>query len=162
MENDALIGEMNKEVSFMMPVKSRNAKTGGEIKGFLTSSVVWAKVDYLAAGSDEKDITRKKTDITKVMFTMYLNEAMRPNWRLKHLSREFEVLSVLPTQNDMFMKVEAVSVDLWRNEYYLSPTNGFWTDPLGNYWVAIDRGETQPTYGNLTWSDSNGNSFTTS
>ncbi len=161
MDEKGKIGDMNKQVSFMMPIKSRNSTTGEEIKTFLTSSAIWAQMDYKIAGSKEKEKTGKKIEITKVIFTMFFNEAVRPTWRVKHNSREFEILNVLPGHNEMFMRLECQSVSLWRNEYYLSPTDGFWTDPFGNYWVAIDRGETQPIYGNLTWEDGDGNSFIT-
>ncbi len=98
------IGAMNKQVQFMMPSKSRDS-TGDQLEQWLTSSSIWANVNFLAQ-SDEQEITDKKTDVAQVIFTMYYNEATRPTWKILYNSDEYEILNVL-TSDNMFMQIEA-------------------------------------------------------
>ncbi len=159
--DEALVGTFTKQVAIMMPVTSRDPDTGEQLKSFLISSTVWANMNYQFRGSDEIELSGRKTEMTKVVFSMNYNSLVKPTWRIKYKSREFEIESIKESQNKMFMSVEAVSSKSWRNLYYISPSEGFWTDPFGDYWVAVNRGATQPVFGNLTWTDSEGNSWTT-
>lgn len=100
------IGEMNKQVQFKMPVKKRN-ETGEQIKEWVTSNAVWAKVTFKKSENEEKNYSEKKTDIATVVFAMYFNEATRPTWRILHGNDEYEILNVLTQPDSMFMEVEA-------------------------------------------------------
>ena len=144
----------------MQPLFSRHAETNEPIRTFLTSSAVWASMEWQSAGSGEKEMAGRKTELVRVIFQMHYNESVKHNWRVKFGSQEFEIDSIQESQNLMFMTIEAISREPWRNVYYASAADGYWTDPFGNYWVAIDRGDDQPTFGNLTWTDEIGNSWT--
>lgn len=159
--DDVLVGDFTKQVSIMMPITSRDADTGEQITNFLTSSTVWANMGYRFGDSGEFERSGRKTEMTKVIFSMNYNSLVKPTWRIKYKSREFQIESIKESQNKMFMSVEAVSIKSWRNLYYVSPSSGFWTDPFGNYWVAVNRGADQPIFGNLTWTDGEGNYWTT-
>jgi head-tail adaptor len=160
MVDDAQFGEFNRQVSFMQPIHSRHASTNEQLTTYLTSSAVWAAMQWQAAGSNEALMSSRKTELVRVIFEMHYNADVKPTWRLKFGSQEFAIDSIQESQNRMFMTIEAVSREPWRNEYYASASSGYWTDPFGNYWVAVDRGEAQPTFGNLTWTDDNSNSWT--
>lgn len=153
------IGEMRERVSFIYPLTSRNSDTGEELKTWVTSSSVWAKV--VEHRQDEEKEQGRQVAKDNVTFTLYYNSSVKPTWRVKYGSKHFEIQAVQPDGDEMFMDLKAVNTDPWRNEYWISPADGFWTDPLGNYWVVVDRGASKPVFGNLTWTDESGNTWTT-
>jgi SPP1 family predicted phage head-tail adaptor len=155
------IGQMNQRVQFKMPLKGRHSTTNEETRTYVTSSEVWAAIDHSTA-SGEREIASRKTAVSVVRFTMYFREAVRETWRILYRDQEFEILSVLEDGHRTFMQLEAQRVEPWRDDYIVSENEGFWTDGSGNYWVATQRGtmETQPTFGNLTWTSSNGSTWT--
>jgi len=155
------IGRMTQQVQFKMAIKGRLNDTGEQVSAYVTSNEVWAGIEHREAGSGESDVSKRKTDITKVVFTMYFNEAARATWRILYRDAEYEILSVLPDETRFFMEVEAVQQEPWRDDYYASQADGFYTSPSGDYWIAVNRGESQPVFGNLTWTDSDGNEWTT-
>lgn len=155
------IGRMTQQVQFKMAIKGRLNDTGEQVNSFVTSSAVWAGLENMAAGSGEGDESKRKSDVTKVIFTMYFNEGARPTWRILYRDAEYEILSILPDETRFFMEIEAVQQEPWRDDYYASKENGFYTTPSGDYWIAVNRGESQPVFGNLTWTDSLGNEWTT-
>jgi SPP1 family predicted phage head-tail adaptor len=155
------IGEMRERVNFMNPITSRDSDTGEQLSSWVESSSIWSAVEEHRAGSDEKEQQGRKTAIDKVTFTMYFNSSVKPTWRVKYGSKQYEIKAIQPDHDQMFMNIKAENTEPWRNEYWLSPSDGFWTDWDGNYWVVVDRGGEKPTFGNLTWTDSLGNSWTT-
>lgn len=110
MKSTVQIGELNKEVFFKMPTFSRD-NTGDSIEKWVTSSARWAKIETSQAASDEKEMSGKKTDVNTVVISMYYNEGVMPTWRVLHGSREYEILSILPDEDEFFMEIEATLYD---------------------------------------------------
>ena len=144
-----------------MPLKNKDSTSHQELHTYITSNEVWASVEH-STRSGEQEVATRKTALTHVVFETYFREAVRPTWRIFYQDADWEIESILPDETRTFCKIEAVQREPWRDDYIVSETQGFWTDPSGNYWVVTQRGtmETQPEFGNLTWTATTGETWT--
>lgn len=160
-------GEMRHRIKYLMPLKGRHDDTNEEVTTWLTSNELWAKVEYLPQGSDEKEVGDRKTAFTSTKITTNYRAAIRPTWKVVLIEesdreRTFNVLSVLEDSHRVFSILECEQTEKHHTDYFAVPGSGFWIDENGNFWVA-DGDTTDPTpYGDLTWTDPDGNSWSTS
>jgi len=133
------IGRMRHQIQYMKPLVGRG-DFGQELRTWITSSPVFANIEYLEAGSGEEEIASRKQAVTTARITTRYRSTVYPKMRIKADSQEFAILSVLPDSKRQYMVVEAV-IDGPRQQTYVTPEGADWIDEQGQPWVFAFAGD---------------------
>jgi len=149
------IGRMRHQIRYMKPLVGRG-DYGQELRTWITSSPVFANIEYLEAGSGEEEIASRKQAVTRALITTRYRSTVYPQMRIKADSQEFAIASVLPDSKRQYMTLE-VMVDGPRQQTYVTPEGADWIDEQGQPWVFAFAGDekTEPAT-ETTYTDSAG------
>lgn len=149
------IGRMRHQIRYMKPLVGRG-DYGQELRTWITSSPVFANIEYLEAGSGEEEIASRKQAVTRARITTRYRATVYPKMRIKADSQEFAILSVLPDSKRQYMVVEAV-IDGPRQQTYVTPEGADWIDEQGQPWVFAFAGDEKTEGTGLDeWTDGQG------
>lgn len=130
---------MRHRIQYMKPLVGRGT-AGQEVRTWITSSAVFANIEYLEAGSDEDEIASRKQALTRVRITTRYRSTVYPKMRIKADTQEFAILSVLPDATRQYMIIEAV-IDGPRQQTYSTPEGADWIDGQGQPWIFAFAGD---------------------
>lgn len=149
------IGRMRHRVRYMKPLVGRG-DYGQELRTWITSSEVWANIEYTESGSDENEVASRKQSFIRARITTRYRSTVYPKMRIKADSQEFAVISVLPDAKRQYMVIEAM-VDGPRQQTYSTPEGADWIDEQGQPWVfALAGDEKTEAQTETTYTDSAG------
>ena len=100
------IGQMRERIAIERFTASQNA-TGEETGSWATLSTVWTEVKYSAVGSDEEQLSEKKTAVTSTVFRIRYNTDVTQKDRILYRSEYFDILSILHDGGRVYTTLEA-------------------------------------------------------
>jgi len=141
-----MIGELRHRIKFLNPIQGRDEDTGSEIKTFIESNEVWAKVEFKPIGSDEKLEADKLTPVTAANVTIRYVSGITSEMEIVHDGLNYKILSVLPDAGLCWLLLETVQVGALREQSLVEGDGevlidaagdsllwGFNADQTGNY-----------------------------
>lgn len=100
------IGQMRERIVIERFTAGQNA-TGEETGSWATLSTVWAEVKYNLVGSDEVQLSDKKTAVTSTVFRIRYNTAAIQKDRVLYRSEYFDILSITHDPGRVYTTLEA-------------------------------------------------------
>ena len=100
------IGQMRERIAIERFTASQNA-TGEETGSWATLSTVWTAVKYNLTGSDEEQLSEKKTAITSTVFRIRYNTSVIQKDRILYRSEYFDILSITHDPGRVYTTLEA-------------------------------------------------------
>jgi len=133
------IGRMRHRIRYMKPLVGRG-DYGQDLKTWITSSEVFASIEYMESGSDESEVASRKQSFIRARITTRYRSTVYSKMRIKADNQEFAILSVLPGSKRQYMVVEAV-IDGPRQQTYTTPEGADWVDGQGQPWIFAFAGD---------------------
>ncbi len=99
------IGDFNQRCKIMQPTTSSNA-LGEETITWAVNSVVYCRVEYPRAQSDERFIGDQQTVVQRVTFVMRNRYDIVPKWKINYRDEDYDILVIRRMENNKYMAVE--------------------------------------------------------
>lgn len=127
-----MIGELRHRIKFLNPIQGRDEDTGSEIKTFIESNEVWAKMEFKPIGSDEKLEADKLTPMTAADVTIRYVSGITSEMEIVHDGLNYKILSVLPDAKICWLLLETIQVGALREQSLAEPDGEVLIDAAGN------------------------------
>ncbi|MEM6397487.1 MAG: phage head closure protein [Bacteroidota bacterium] len=103
------IGAMRERIRLATRQVTRDS-LGGEEETWSLSNSIWAKVEYLTTGSDERFSSDRKVSLTAANFTIR-NRSVSIGQQIEYRGDRYNIESILPQHANAYLLIETRKVE---------------------------------------------------